>query len=665
MKTTLLFFCLLLSQFAYFQNSPAKFGQIRQADVDITSYANDPKARGVVLFDVGKSEFLESEEGGYHIRFTRHKRVKVFDKSEVTQTEVSIPYYMDGFGRTEDISKIEAITFNLENGKLIRSPLDPSQVFEEKINKQWRRLKFTFPNVQKGSILELRYTLITPFHFHLPDWEFQTSIPTLHSEYQACMIPFYEYVYTTQGISAFDTQETKQGSIERSWGQVSNPYGMNNHGFRFKDNIHTFAMTDIPAFADESYITSKDDYIMKIDFQLARFNRVNGGVQEIISTWPELNKRLLQAEHFGRYLRSAEKIAHKQLQNELRPLLQQSKTEKQRAIIEYVKKTYTWNNHYSKYASQNTKSFITQKTGNSAEINLYLIALLREAGIQAEPVIISTRGNGKVRRSYPFEHYTNYVIALIKDNDTYLADATEDLLPYDRLPIRCLNSVGLVVEKTHNDQWIAMERDFPSIDKKLITTTIDPKSMQSSHRVSIQTKHYDSYTYRTNFRNDTIKLKKELRSSYETIHKIKTVNYDNIKRPYSINFTASHPIEQIGTALVLYPFSNFVPTKNSLTQKERNYPVDLIFSNNSIFDITIEVPKLYTPVQIPESLVVDDELMQIKLTSKTEDKFIHIQANYNFKKSIYPPEVYHRLKAHLDILVEKFNESIVLEKISE
>ena len=177
MKNLLTFF-LLLSQFSYSQKLEIEFGKISQQEIEMKSYEKDKEAKAVVLFDKGSSVFFESENG-YDIRFTRHKRIKLFDKSESQCTKVSIPYYVDGYGKTETVKSIEAYTYNITDGRLSQKKIDPSAIYEERINEQWYNKKFVFPDAQDGAIIEYRYVLETPYHFNLTDRTFQDKITTL------------------------------------------------------------------------------------------------------------------------------------------------------------------------------------------------------------------------------------------------------------------------------------------------------------------------------------------------------------------------------------------------------------------------------------------------------------------------------------------------------
>ena len=84
-------------------------------------------------------------------------------------------------------------------------------MYEEKINDNWFQKKFVFPNVKSGSIIEYEYEIVSPFKFNLVDWEFQSELPTLYSEYKVFMVPFYEYVSSAQQIKKFDIQTSIVG----------------------------------------------------------------------------------------------------------------------------------------------------------------------------------------------------------------------------------------------------------------------------------------------------------------------------------------------------------------------------------------------------------------------------------------------------------------------
>lgn len=661
MKHTIIILILFTCLQLHSQQLQKEFGQIDQDEIELNSYKKDPLAGAVILFDIGETKFIDYDNG-YDIQFTRHKRIKIFKKSAFEYAEVSIPYYVDGIGEAEEIKSIEANTYNYENGKLIKQRLDPSTIYEEKITQKWRNKKFVFPNLQEGSILEFKYVLQSPFHFNLPDWEFQDKIPTIYSEYEVRMIPFYEYVYRVQGTSRFDYKQSAVAAEKRDLGGASNTYGQNiDRGTRFQDYVHTYVLKDVPAFKDESYITSINDYIIKINFQLAKFNSPKGGSREIISTWPKLTEALIRNENFGRYQKSCAGYAKKILKEDLN-LSGLSEQEKSLKIIEYVKDNFNWNGDNAKYASMSAKDFITKKSGNSADINLFLVALLNTAKIDSHPVILSTRSHGKINGNYPFDHYTNYVIAMVNTSSKFFSDATENLLPYNRLPIRCINEKGLIIANDITNRWVKIENNIPSTEKNIITINIDPELPNASFNVLVQSTEYDAYAYRSAYKNDTTSIKEYYSEQIGKIHQLKTLNYKNINSPYFIELQGTYEMGKIGQNLVINPFLNLVISENALTEKERKYPVDLVYSGNELFEITLTIPKGFKLNNLPESYHMDNELAEINLNYSSGESILRIEGNYNFKKSIYVSNEYSRIKSYYDIIIKKFNEQIVLEK---
>jgi 5-hydroxyisourate hydrolase-like protein (transthyretin family) len=662
MKLLYSILALLICQHALSQNLEVKFGHPTQEEIDMKSYEKDRTAGAVVLFDIGKSEFFYVKGEGYDIRFTRHKRIKIFDKTEIDQSEISIPFYEGENGSIEKIVSIEALTYNMENGEVKKQKLDPTTVYDEKLNENWWNRKFVFPNVQEGSILELRYVLETPFHFNLPDWEFQDNIPTLYSEYQVGMIPFYEYVFIAQGISAFDFQESKVSDKKRHWGSSTKIKGQTvGNGIEFQDYVHTYVLKDVPAFKDVSYISSVNDYIQKMDFQLAKYNSPTGAEREILSTWPKLNEALLKSSNFGKYQKSIQKYAKTELEQNF-DLTDKTDLEKSQLITDYVKKKYAWNGYKTKYAHQTVKEFSTSKSGNSAEINFYLIAMLNSAGVEAYPFILSTRDHGKINGNYPFDHMTNYVIAYVKTESPFFADATEQLLPYNQLPFRCMNEKGLVISKNGKDKWIHFENQSPSIVKNRIRIKFDSDLEHSEMDVSLSGMDYEGYALRSNFKNDTTAIKEYYSDKAGDIQKLRTRGYTDIEGPYTIAFKANEELDRIGDNLIVNPFVNLSVSENKLKQKQRNYPVDILHPTNTQFNITIDIPKGYEASEIPKEYSTDNELVQISLKYTEQGNVLNIEGNYQLKKAVYSPEEYPRLKNYMSIITKRFNAPLVLSK---
>ena len=560
MKTVLIYLSLhlIISSSAFSQDKARGYGQISLKDFDY-KVADNSDAEAIVLFDLGFTEFVQNDRrGGFDIRFKREKKILIKNKAGLKYADIAIPFYIDGHGKRERIEDVEATTYYLVSGSLQKKALDKKDIFLEKSSENWHQKKFAFPNAVEGAIIEYKYTLYSPFIFQLPDWEFQTSIPTVHSKYTFSMIPFYEYVYLLQGASKFDSfsGDSKQ-SFYKSFA-----------GIDYKDNVYTAVMNNIPAFEDESYISSVDDYLIKMDFQLAAVNNPDGSKQDIITTYAKLIKSLNGHEKFGKYLKKAEKEAKNILNNTLN-LSGITNVQKAESIINYIKENYDWNGKDRKYTEHSPKEIIKQKKGSAAEINLLLVAMLKKAAIAASPVIFSTRSHGKIHKDYPFDHQFNSVLVFVEaDGQKFLTDGTEPLTPFDRIPLRCMNDQGLVI-KEGNETWVNMYSNIESKSTRRITLSPDPETKKLKVEIKGSFSEIEGYLYRNYYENDVKKIEERLlENGFENISAIKTENFEETRKNYKINYLAEIPMDYFDDKLLVPPFLNYPLDENLLKQKK-------------------------------------------------------------------------------------------------
>ena len=179
------------------EKSKAKFGNVTEADFAKTVYEVDSNAHAVVLADIGSTDIEGNTKGWFSLVYKHYKRVHILNKNGYDIADVSISLYTSGSDE-EQLDKLKAVTYNLENGKVVETKLDvKNSVFKDKINKNFVVKKFTFPNVKEGSIIEFEYTITSDFLRNLQPWEFQGAYPRLWSEYNLTLPAFFHYVFLT------------------------------------------------------------------------------------------------------------------------------------------------------------------------------------------------------------------------------------------------------------------------------------------------------------------------------------------------------------------------------------------------------------------------------------------------------------------------------------
>jgi hypothetical protein len=646
MKYRLLSLLMFISCFSAFAQE-IEFGTLQSTDLEIKECSFEKDAPAVVLFDKGKTWFAQDDRG-FILRFDRHVRIKIFDEAAFDQGDFEIPLYHSN-GKREEVKDIEGFTFNIEEGKVEKTPLKAESVYKEEINEYWYSKKFAMPKIKEGSIIDVKYTIYSPYFSFLRDWEFQTDIPTIYSEYKVQMIPFYSYRYRLQGATKVDHFKSyEKKGLGRSF-----------IGIEFTDMVYEFGLKNVPSFKDEDFISSRNDYVKKIDFQLAEINEPSGYKRKIMDSWSSLSKELLDSPEFGKYIKKAEKWGDKNMAY----LKEKSEAERLNAVLDYMKMTYKWDQYYGKYARITFKEFNSKLTGNIGNINLATIGILRSLDLEAEPVIISTRNNGKVNDAFPYAQLFNYVLALVEvDGKKRLVDATMDLCSNSLIPSKCINGKGFVVDED-NDSWVSISNSAISMEEINLIMNINTDEGELEGLCKTKCTGYKALSERIDYHRDQDDFKEQLsKKGLEIASDIMVDNMSEKAKPFKYSYEFTSEFDQIDDQLIISPFVNLPSQENPFKQEERQLPVDLVYRRGNRYIATIQIPDGYKVDELPGAKNINSDNVSFNYKAVVNDKMIQIIAAFNFKKQSYEARDYKELKNFMNAVTSKVNSKIILSK---
>ena len=243
------------------------------------------------------------------------------------------------------------------------------------------------PNVKEGSVIEYTYTVTSDFLFNLWDWEFQSSIPTVWSEYEVKIPEYFQYKQLYQGYEPFAIHKnyTERDAFNavtktRATGNFKTSTGtsFSNHETAFTNYCTRWAVKDAPAMIEEPYITSMSDYITKMEFELASIQVPGRAYENYTRTWENIDRELLEDEAFGGQLKKGGLV-----KSQVAALTGSTSdpVEKMALIYNHVKMSYQWNENNGVISRQGLKKVMEEKSGNAADINLLLTLMLKEARV--------------------------------------------------------------------------------------------------------------------------------------------------------------------------------------------------------------------------------------------------------------------------------------------
>ena len=627
---------------------------------------NDTTASAAILFKKGRTFFSYDVKNGFTVNHAYEFKIKIYKKEGYSYANQKVNYYTGG-SNDESVSISKAFTYNLVNDKVEKTKLGKDGEFKEVINKSWSQRKIALPNVKEGSIVEYNIVIRSPYISTLPDWTFQREIPVNYSEYNTFIPEYYTYNAKTRGfVFPKITETTAPKSItwmskEGSGAQTK----YSNEKIDYQETRKKYVLENVPALKDESYVNNIYNYTASISHELSGKRMPNRNYENFATDWESVTKKIYESEDFGTELNKSG-YYDKDVDVILKGITIQD--EKIIAIYNYVKSRMNWNNNNSYYCDEGVKSAYQNKTGNVAEINLMLTSMLRYAGFDANPVLVSTRANGI--SFFPSRTAFNYVITAVqyKGGLTLLDATNKNALP-NILPLRVLNWNGRLIKKGGTSEAVDLMPTANSVESIILIGVIGEQGKLTG-KIRDQYYDYNAFSFRENY-NAVAKESylEKLEKSYDgiEIENYEVLNDKDLAKPVTENFSFTHAnaTEIIGDKMYFSPMLFFAQTKNPFTQEIREYPVDFVFPTQNKYNISFQLPEGYAVESLPKSaaMAMTDDLGSFKYMLSNELNQLQFSFTVNINSAIISSKDYDVLKAFYKELIDKQNEKIVLKKI--
>jgi hypothetical protein len=668
---------LAFSTAAFSQKPPEKFGNV-SADLFSSNVCPiDSNAHAWFLFDYGNSWFqyadtdIRSNDAtnrkGFQLYFTRHFRIKIAGNEGFSWADITVPLYRDT--DKEQITTIKAQTYNFENGKVNVTKLDRKDIFQEETSQNWITTKFAMPDIREGSVIEVEYTIKSDFFFNLRPWYFQKSIPVLKSEYHVAIPEYYNFNQTHKGFIPFQRnseikpRELKLNYHERSEGLVTRKETYTN-SFRYNENVHHYNAINVPAFPDEEYLRTADNYLTKIDFELQSTKFPNTAPVMYTTDWGTINKNLLNSSSFGKELG---KTGH--LKDDVALLKQMYSDEKTllTGAFDLVKSKMTWSGSRNKYVSSSLSKAWKDGSGNCADINLNLVNMLGELGFKTWPVILSTQDNGIIHPANPSVSSFNYVIAMaVYGGDTILMDATDRHSEINLLPVRCLNDKGRIVNET-SGRWIYLMDYKPWIINENYFVTLN-ENLNVSGKYQSLLRDYAKYHFKNDFskNNGQDGYRQDLETKTQcSIMNMHVDGLDTLKEAVKVTFdlTKEDLVERANDLVFFKPAFRPYISRNPFKLEERYFPVEYNYPCDVKQIYTFILPEKCTILELPKPLNVrtPDGAMKYLYNVSQMGNTVHVSVAFSLSRTLFLPEEYEILKNIYQMIVDKQNETIVMK----
>lgn len=654
----------------YVDGQNYKFGKVSVEELSENDYYGDINVHASVLYRNQKIYFEYVQGKGFMQKNEIHERVKIYSKKGFDYVTHIVKLYDEGRSdKAEKIIQLKAYTYNLNGTQIEKTKLKKEGVFNEVTNKYWRKRKFTLPNVKKGSVIEYHYIIESPF-LQVGDIPFQAMIPIKKLDFKFTSPEYFGYKTLTNLKAAiapdlkYDVKQSKIRFTDKyrtGYKTVKTHY--ENKEISLKENIIYSNMLNIPALKDESYVDNISNYQSKLVLELEYTKFPNETMEMLSSDWEKVTKTIYNNPDFGNQLKK-QSYFRKDIDELLKGINKDH--EKITAIFNHVKAKIKWNKINGYYVDLGVSKAYSENNGNTADINLALVSILRYAGFNANPVLVSTKNNGIP--IIPTRTGFNYVICGIENNETtILLDASDEFSSINILPVKALNWLGRVIRKDGSSRWVDLLPKKHSEKNKSLNINLNSDFTATGKGRYIY-KDYSALNFRNKYfgidKSDLArKLEKDKSELEITNLSIKNDEIFNKSLTVTYDFKQENVLEQVGNKLYVSPFLFLATNENSFKENKRDYPIDFSYPFSERIMLSIKLPEGYEVESLPEQAqFVFGNSGSYTYLIKENGEVLQLVANFKLNTSIIVPQKYPDFKKFFQMYLDKQSEKIVLKK---
>lgn len=637
-----------------------EFGRVSDADRSLLVAPGDTTAEAYVLYDRLSLDFEYNDTDGPSLTERHHRRLKLLKPSAFDRANIVLEFDR----RYGDISEVEAFIHLPGGGTLPVSTQDIHHAREEDTREV---IRFTFPQVSEGAIVEYRYlhrrkNILIPTTYY-----FQEDIPVRWAQYDAMIPPYYRYVSLT--APKLDVNVMKL--TPRAWGPNWNTGAYNGGTQRIEHSDILWAMRDLPAFRQQPYSNNTTDYLPKIRLQLQAVQYPGRPEQSIFGDWEQTVKELQDRQDFGRYYRN--KINYNTLWKAAAPTVESAPTvrEKIEAAYAFVNRTIRWNRDYGMLASRTPDQAFQSGSGNSADLNIALLGLLNEAGIDAHPLLVSLRNTGAPIEQYPLlEQFNHLMVYTEVDGQPLLLDAGEEGRPTGLPRERALNHRGWVADK-RNPRWVNLE---VASSRQVLMLDVDVKDSGQAE-VLVKSRMQDYFAFAGRSILDGLTKDEEAPLAPLILHAFPEARIGT----HSVDQTVGEPPNQLTYSLQLtvpvgQPIDDYLylqPILLPLIDGEladveaRNFPIDFPYPWQQRYIANLRLPAGYVLEDAPAPVrlrAADGSMVASYVVQEVSPGRVSVVYTVQLDRTLYAPEEYGALREMYRRIAELQDSPLVFKK---
>ncbi|MFA5337664.1 MAG: DUF3857 domain-containing protein [Candidatus Omnitrophota bacterium] len=336
--------------------------------------------------------------------------------------------------------------------------------------------------------------------------------------------------------------------------------------------------------------------------------------------------------------------------------------------VRYVAVEYGESGYEPHYAND----IFVNRYGDCKDKAILLVAMMKEAGLKAYPVLIPTREIYQTQKDFPCVNFNHAIAALSYEGKMIFMDATASTVSFSDIPLddQERNVVVFLDDKYEiittpvlgaNSVFYEMQVDIDSNEDAIINRKVTGTGFFASFQ-----RYYLKYTHPDVLKNDIQKRMVQI-SPFSKLIEYNPGNVDDFDNDSFLQYSFSaKKVLNPADGLRILPFFDDIDIDTSYAGKEqRSFPIEFegIFKKAS--KIKINLPVNLQVKFLPTSKEISTPWFKFKSVCSQNKNSIEIYREFNVIKRFVEPAEYKEFKKNMEEVFYLLKEEAILEKITD
>ncbi|MFN0173038.1 MAG: DUF3857 domain-containing protein [Saprospiraceae bacterium] len=359
-----------------------------------------------------------------------------------------------------------------------------------------------------------------------------------------------------------------------------------------------------------------------------------------------------------------------------------SPLQKAQKIYEYIVKNISYSSvsfRQSAFVPQKASKVLQTKLGDCKDLSTLYAAMAREAGLEANLVLLNTRDNGEQSLPLPAVDFNHCIVKVNVEGQAWYLELTNANLPFGSLPNYDLGSVALEIPFNGSGAKPGIFQLYPdNRTRDYRHLAMDIVVVNQDLNISVSPTFSGAPTRGLRESYGTLNREKQIEGIQESLGgyfsnpvKVKEVSFGALNElrdtlQYHAQFNVRNEVIEIGELQTFrVPFYHTFLKADAFQEETRKFPINYWeYEDTDEYheEMNIEIPKGRQITEVPKDVTLSFEGIEYSLTfTKKSPTSLHVVRHIKIKRSNIQAKDYAEFRIFVDKVLAAENKYIAFK----